>query len=72
MNLHREALELEARFAAVGLEYEGREVPRPPHWSGYRLAPERIEYWEAAAHRLSDRICYQRDGERWAVGLLQP
>ncbi len=66
----REALiervrEVEARFA-------GRDVPRPPHWGGYRLIPERIEIWRGQESRLHDRIVYAREGDGWREGRLFP
>ena len=63
----------EARYEAVKAEYEGREVPRPPHWWGYRLNPGRIEFWSDRPHRLHERRLFTRgpDG-RWTVSLLYP
>jgi pyridoxamine 5'-phosphate oxidase len=53
--------------------YEGREVERPAHWGGYRLTPERVEFWKSRIGRLHDRILYehQRDGS-WAISRLAP
>jgi pyridoxamine 5'-phosphate oxidase len=62
----------EARFASIKADYEGRDVPRPPHWSGYRIDPARIEFWEDRPHRLHHRRIFMRDGTGWNEGLLYP
>ena len=62
----------EQRFADVERRFEGEDVPRPPHWGGYRVVPERIEFWSDRPHRLHERRLFTRDGERWSEGLLYP
>jgi pyridoxamine 5'-phosphate oxidase len=57
--------EVEQRFAGV-------EVPRPPHWGGFLVRPERVELWQGRPNRLHDRVRYQRDGERWRIERLAP
>ena len=63
--LERRAQELEAL-------YLDREVDRPEHWGGYRLKPERIEFWKSRIGRLHDRILYQRDATGWSIIRLAP
>lgn len=63
---------LEARLAEVTARYEGKPVPRPAHWSGYRLAPERIEFWKAHEFRLHWREEYVKAGDGWRHGWLNP
>lgn len=61
-----------ARFEELKRIYEGRDVPRPPHWGGYRVIPERIEFWTDREHRLHERRLFVHDGGGWAEGLLYP
>ena len=61
---------LESRYLEVEREYDGRPIPRPPFWGGYRLTPERIEFWKGATYRLHDRVVYTRQGDHW-VGERQ-
>ncbi|GAB4178799.1 MAG: pyridoxamine 5'-phosphate oxidase [Thalassobaculales bacterium] len=69
---------LESRFAlekAVALytaKFGLGSVPRPPHWSGFRLTPRRLEFWQDGAFRLHDRLVYTRDGMRWTTERLYP
>jgi pyridoxamine 5'-phosphate oxidase len=64
--------ELERRYAQLEQEYEGREVPRPRDWGGFRLRPDSIEFWEHRENRLHERTCYTRAREGWTVDLLSP
>jgi pyridoxamine 5'-phosphate oxidase len=66
------AAELEARVREVEERFAGRDVPRPPYWSGFRVRPERIEFWRNRAFRLHERLLYERDGEGWRVRHLYP
>ncbi len=63
---------LDERFAMYEKEFEGREVPRPSFWSGFRVAPERIEFWKGKANRLHERHLYTRDGNGWKIETLYP
>ena len=66
--------ELSLRVDSFAERFEGRDpVPRPPHWRGYRLVPRAIEFWEARANRLHERLLYRRgrDGD-WATIRLYP
>ncbi len=63
---------LEARLAELTKHYEGKPIPRPAYWGGFRVIPTRWEFWQAGAHRLHDRFEYTRDGEAWAIQRLNP
>jgi pyridoxamine 5'-phosphate oxidase len=63
---------LEKRIAAVGLKYGVTTPPRPPHWSGFRVIPQHMEFWRDRPFRLHERLVFDRAGEGWATGRLYP
>jgi pyridoxamine 5'-phosphate oxidase len=63
---------LEKRFYEIENHYAGHDIPRPPHWSGYRVIPDAIEFWQRMPHRLHDRLEYTRKGDTWHTRLLNP
>jgi pyridoxamine 5'-phosphate oxidase len=63
---------LEERVHGLEREYEGREIPLPPFWGGYRLLPDRIELWQHGEDRLHDRFAYERSGDSWTRSRLSP
>lgn len=63
---------LEQELAEVAERFDGHEVPRPPHWGGYRVVPERVEFWTHRDDRLHDRLRYRRDAQSWIVERLSP
>ncbi len=64
---------LEKRLWELEAEYEGREIPRPPFWGGYRVEPEAIEFWQGRENRMHDRLLYRRlSGGGWRMQRLQP
>jgi pyridoxamine 5'-phosphate oxidase len=64
--------ELEVLAAERAEEFSARDIPLPPFWGGYRVVPERIEFWQGRAGRLHDRLLYERDGDGWRRGRLAP
>jgi pyridoxamine 5'-phosphate oxidase len=68
-----ERAELERRLAAVEAKYQDEDIPRPPHWSGYRVIPDRLEFWQNMPFRLHDRTVYTRAANGgWTTGKLFP
>lgn len=66
-------LTLERRLAHYEAEYPGEDIPRPPHWSGYRVIPQSFEFWQNMPFRLHDRTTYTRNAHGgWDMGKLYP
>jgi pyridoxamine 5'-phosphate oxidase len=63
---------LEQSYHDIDARYATHTVPRPPHWGGYRIVPERIEFWRAGTFRLHNRVLYTRAGDGWRRELLYP
>jgi pyridoxamine 5'-phosphate oxidase len=63
---------LEAAEQEVAKRFAGGPVPRPPFWGGYRLVPERVEFWQGRTNRLHDRLRYARRGKGWQIERLAP
>lgn len=63
---------LEGLHARFNAQFEGKDVPRPENWGGFRLNPDRIEFWQGRPSRLHDRVCYKKEGEEWAIVRLAP
>ena len=63
---------LESGKAAIISEFEGKDIPRPTHWGGYSVAPERMEFWQGRPNRLHDRLVYKKEGDNWLIVRLNP
>jgi pyridoxamine 5'-phosphate oxidase len=63
---------LEARTREIEERFLGRTVPRPPHWGGFRVIPDRMEFWYGRPDRLHDRMLYLKTGDSWATSRLYP
>ena len=63
---------LEEEYRDTERRYEGQPVPRPPFWGGFRLIPDRIEFWFGRPDRLHDRLLYVKDGDGWTIQRLYP
>lgn len=64
--------ELEAQLREIEARFKGQEVPLPSFWGGYRLVPDRLEFWQGRVNRLHDRLCYTRKNAMWSVTRLAP
>ena len=63
---------LEQRVREFEEKYQGMDIPRPPYWSGYRLQPETVEFWQGRKFRLHDRFKYRQEGGQWIMQRLYP
>jgi pyridoxamine 5'-phosphate oxidase len=63
---------LDRQVAELARQYPGDDVPRPPHWGGYRLVPDQFEFWQGRPSRLHDRLCYVPRAGGWQVQRLAP
>ena len=63
---------LDQRLATFRQQYASGDVPRPPHWGGYRLEPQFFEFWQGRPSRLHDRLCYRKESGRWIQQRLAP
>jgi pyridoxamine 5'-phosphate oxidase len=70
----KERAEFEARLKQVTEQYEGKTIPRPPHWSGFRMLPIQVEFWSDRPFRLHDRLVYTRKNPKdvWTTQILYP
>ena len=63
---------LEERIKAFEKEFEGKEIPKPVYWGGYKVIPSQFEFWQGRPSRLHDRIYFAKEGERWRIDRLAP
>jgi pyridoxamine 5'-phosphate oxidase len=75
-SMQSEAIEtrakMEERFAEAARRFDGKDVPRPPHWGGYIVAPSSIEFWQGRRSRMHDRIAFSRESKGWKRARLSP
>ncbi|MGE3728188.1 MAG: pyridoxamine 5'-phosphate oxidase [Candidatus Sericytochromatia bacterium] len=64
--------ELEQVLQRLEQDYVGKDIPRPPHWGGYRVVPEAVEFWQGRPSRLHDRLLYRQQGQTWSISRLSP
>ncbi len=63
---------LNKKFKEYEKKFEGKEIPRPPYWNGYRVIPLEIEFWQGREDRFHDRLRYRKKNDRWVIERLQP
>ncbi|HNB82509.1 MAG TPA: pyridoxamine 5'-phosphate oxidase [Chitinophagaceae bacterium] len=63
---------LENRYRELEASYQGRSVPKPPHWGGYALDPDYMEFWQGRMSRLHDRFAYRKEAGHWKLDRLNP
>ncbi len=63
---------LEQRYQELLVKYDGQEIPRPPHWGGFRVIPKVVEFWQGRPSRLHDRLRYRLQDDRWLIERLAP
>jgi pyridoxamine 5'-phosphate oxidase len=64
--------DLEERFHEMEETYDLLDIPCPPNWGGFRVAPDHVEFWQGRSDRLHDRFCYHQSGEAWTIERLSP
>jgi pyridoxamine 5'-phosphate oxidase len=63
---------LDDAYAEVAANFDDDKIPPPPHWGGFRVAPQTVEFWQGRPSRMHDRLRYRRSDEGWAVERLAP
>lgn len=63
---------LEKRLEKLEKEYEGKEIPKPPYWGGFKVYPSEFEFWQGRPNRLHDRMYYSKENELWRIDRLSP
>ena len=71
-NVLKSREELTHKLNEITKQFEGKVVPRPLHWGGYRLVPNLIEFWQGRPSRLHDRIVYTKINDKWERSRLSP
>jgi len=64
--------QLQDQVRRVQQQFQGQDVPLPPHWGGFQLTPQRIEFWQGQTNRLHDRLCFDREDNQWRCTRLYP
>jgi pyridoxamine 5'-phosphate oxidase len=63
---------LEDKFDELNKKFEGKEIPMPVNWGGFKLIPDYFEFWQSQDNRLHDRICYVKENDNWKIKRLAP